>query len=229
MALHNIRYMKQFALIVAGGSGSRMSADKPKQFMLLNNRPILMHTIQKFYDFNNAIEIVVVLPDSQFEYWRKLCAEFDFSINHQVIKGGDERFFSVKNGLDVLSNDGIVFIHDGVRPLVSHQTIQRALDTTLQHGNAVPVLPVIESLRKIDEGGNEMVDRSQFVGIQTPQTFLLSEIKEAYQQNFSKAFTDDTSVLECTGKIINLIEGNRENIKITNPIDLKIAEALLGE
>lgn len=218
--------MKQYAIIVAGGSGSRMKTDVPKQFMLLNKLPILMHTINRFFTFNPQMEIILVLPQSQISLWNDLCLEFDFSVNHTITKGGKERFFSVQNGLDACNSDGIVFIHDGVRPLVSHKTIQNCLETTLEKGNAVPVLSVIESLRVIEKETNRMVDRSKFVSIQTPQVFHLNEIKEAYKQGYKKEFTDDTSVLERTGKQINLVEGNRENIKITNPIDLKIAESL---
>ncbi|MCF8362945.1 MAG: 2-C-methyl-D-erythritol 4-phosphate cytidylyltransferase [Prolixibacteraceae bacterium] len=219
--------MKQFALIVAGGNGSRMKSDVPKQFLLLDNLPVLMHTINRFYHFNPEIEILLVLPEAQFEMWGALCKKYRFNVKHQIIAGGENRFQSVKNGLAAISEEGIVFIHDGVRPLVSSETINRCLEVTLKKGNAVPVLTAVESLRILENGSNRIVDREKFVTIQTPQTFYVEEIKAAYAQGYDPLFTDDTSVLERSGKTINLVEGNRENIKITHPADLIVAEALL--
>lgn len=219
--------MKLYALIVAGGSGSRMKTDMPKQFLMLNGLPVLMHTIKKFYQFNAQIEMILVLPESQAESWRNLCLEFQFEIKHRVVFGGSNRFMSVQNGLDAINDNGIVFIHDGVRPLVSTETINRCLETTLDKGNAVPVLPVVESLRMLEQGTSRMVDREKFVSIQTPQTFYVDEIKAAYAQGYSPQFTDDTSVLERSGKPIYMVKGNRENIKITHPVDLVVARALI--
>lgn len=219
--------MKQFALIVAGGNGSRMNSEIPKQFLLLNDLPVLMHSINRFYHFNSEIEIVLVLPEAQFGMWRSLCKKYGFTVKHQVIAGGENRFQSVKNGLDSINNKGIVFIHDGVRPLVSSKTINQCMETTIEKGNAVPAGAVVESLRMVENGVNKIVDRDKFVNIQTPQTFYVEEIKAAYAKGFDPLFTDDTSVLERSGKTINLVEGNRENIKITHPADLIVAEALL--
>lgn len=216
-----------YAIIVAGGTGNRMNSAVPKQFMLLNNKPVLMHSIEKFHQFDSAIKILVVLPETQIDEWKKLCLKHKFEIEHQLVAGGTERFYSVKNGLDAITNDGIVFIHDGVRPLVSMETIRLCLNATLEFGNAVPVLPVVESLRQVKFGHSKMVDRKHFVAIQTPQVFMIDEIKAAYAHGYDPSYTDDTSVLERTGTIIHLVEGNRENIKITHPIDLKVAEALL--
>ncbi|MFA9392613.1 MAG: 2-C-methyl-D-erythritol 4-phosphate cytidylyltransferase [Prolixibacteraceae bacterium] len=217
------------ALIVAGGTGNRMNSDIPKQFMLLNNKPVLMQTILQFIKFDPNINIILVLPIVQIEIWQRLCKDHHFEIKHHLVAGGQVRFQSVKNGLDAISENGIVFIHDGVRPLVSQATIQRCLDTACEKGNAVPVLPLIESLRQIENENNKMVDRSQFVTIQTPQVFSVKEIKAAYKLGFDPAFTDDTSVLERTGASIHLVDGNRENIKITHPIDFLIAEALMKQ
>ncbi len=219
--------MKQVALIVAGGKGNRMNATVPKQFLLLNNQPILMHTINRFLEFNSEIEIVIVLPKSEIENWNILCKEFNFKVSHRVIAGGKERFFSVKNGLDQLTGKGIVFIHDGVRPLVSLKTIERCNAVAIEKGNVIPVLPLIESIRKVLDKKSMMANRSEFVSIQTPQAFQIELIKKAYQQEFESGFTDDASVLENLGIEINLVEGNRENIKITHETDLKIAKALL--
>lgn len=218
---------KNYALIVAGGSGSRMNATVPKQFLLLNDKPVLMHTIERFHEYDNAIEIIVVLPEAQFELWESLCHEYKFSIRHQLVAGGSVRFESVKNGLSRIQGDGIVAIHDGVRPLVSFETIGRCFEVARLKGNAIPVMPVIESLRMIDGENSKAVDRSSFVTIQTPQVFSVSEIKAAYNQPFSEVFTDDASVLEAAGSAINLVHGNIENIKITHPADLIFAGMLI--
>jgi len=219
--------INKYALIVAGGSGSRMNADVPKQFLLLNERPVLMYTIERFYDYNNSIGILLVLPENQFSLWATLCTEHNFNIQHQVVAGGSVRFESVKNGLSKIQGDGIVAIHDGVRPLVNIETIGRCFEVAAEKGNAIPVMPVIESLRIIDGENSKAVDRSSFVTIQTPQVFNFSEIKEAYNQPFNETFTDDASVLEATGTAINLVPGNIENIKITHPADLLFAGLLI--
>lgn len=219
---------KRYALIVAGGSGSRMNADVPKQFLLLNEKPVLMHTIERFHEYDNAMEIIVVLPEAQFPLWENLCREYKFCIQHQLVAGGSVRFESVKNGLMKIENDGIVAIHDGVRPLISFETIGRCFEIARLKGNAIPVMPVIESLRTIDGENSKAVDRSSFVTIQTPQVFNVSEIKSAYNQHFNEVFTDDASVLEAAGSAINLVEGNIENIKITHRADLILVQALLN-
>jgi 2-C-methyl-D-erythritol 4-phosphate cytidylyltransferase len=219
--------INKYALIVAGGSGSRMNADVPKQFLLLNERPVLMYTIERFYDYNNSIGILLVLPENQFSLWATLCTEHNFNIQHQVVAGGSVRFESVKNGLSKIQGDGIVAIHDGVRPLVNIETIGRCFEVAAEKGNAIPVMTVIESLRIIDGENSKAVDRSSFVTIQTPQVFNFSEIKEAYNQPFNETFTDDASVLEATGTAINLVPGNIENIKITHPADLLFAGLLI--
>ena len=219
--------MKKFALIVAGGSGSRMNESVPKQFLELQDRPVLMHTFDVFNNYDSQIEFVLVLPQNQVEYWRELCKKYNFLINHKLAFGGKTRFHSVKNGLDLIEEEGIVFIHDGVRPLVSVQTIQNCFETAVEKGNALPVVSVAESVRFVDETGNSSVDRSKYFLVQTPQTFNLGLIQKAYQQNFSDKFSDDASVLESFGETINLVEGNRENIKITYPEDLIIAKSFL--
>lgn len=218
--------MKQVALIVAGGKGNRMNATVPKQFLILNNRPILMHTINRFLEYNSEMEVIVVLPESEIQNWKQLCKKYNFEAQHRVVAGGKERFFSVQNGLDQFTGNGLVFIHDGVRPLVSLETIQRCESVAEEKGNVIPVLPLIESIRKVSASKSEMAKRSDFVSIQTPQAFKIELIKKAYQQEFNSGFTDDASVLENLGIEINLVEGNRENIKITHETDLKIAKAL---
>jgi 2-C-methyl-D-erythritol 4-phosphate cytidylyltransferase len=221
--------MKKFALIVAGGVGSRMGAELPKQFIELAGKPILVWTIRRFLDFDPETDLVLVLPASQFERWQQISDQFQLAGKISLVSGGETRFQSVKNGLDAISGDGIVFIHDGVRPLVSHETLQNCFQTALEKGNALPVSPVVESLRQIDAGASRHIDRSAYRLVQTPQTFHTSLIKKAYQQTENDFFTDDASVCEATGIQIHLVDGNPENIKITNPMDLRVAEALLTQ
>lgn len=219
--------MEKFALIVAGGSGTRMGTDVPKQFLCLNGKPILMHTLERFMAYDRSIQITLVLPESQFDYWIDLCQTHGFKLRHQLVSGGSTRFQSVRNGLMNLPDDGIVFIHDGVRPLVSTQTLSNCEKSTLERGNALPVMPVIETLREVSDGISKHADRSRFRLVQTPQTFQLERIKQAFQQNESPLFTDDASVAEAFGDKIHLVEGNVENIKITQPPDLRIAALFL--
>ncbi|HZL12090.1 MAG TPA: 2-C-methyl-D-erythritol 4-phosphate cytidylyltransferase [Prolixibacteraceae bacterium] len=219
--------MKKFVLIVAGGSGSRMGTEIPKQFLDLCGIPVLMHTIQVFYEFDPNCDLILVLPETQQKYWAGLCLKHSFSIPHQIVSGGETRFHSVENGLSRIKGEGIIFLHDGVRPLVSRETLGRCFDTAQKNGNAIPVLPVCESLRKLDGTKNISVDRSLFFSVQTPQTFRTNQIREAYLQSFDSCFTDDASVVEKAGFSIHLVDGNHENIKITNPTDLIIAEAFL--
>lgn len=218
--------MKKFVIIVAGGSGSRMGTEIPKQFLELCGKPVLMHTIQVFHDFDPESKIILVLPEDQHPFWKGLCLKHSFSLVHQVVSGGKTRFHSVQNGLSQIDGEGVVFIHDGVRPLVSQETLDRCLETAQKCGNAIPVLPVTESLRKQEGDQNISVDRSQYFSVQTPQTFRSGQIREAFQQDFDPAFTDDASVAEKAGFPIFMVEGNRENIKLTTPIDLIVAEAL---
>ncbi|MBW6534077.1 MAG: 2-C-methyl-D-erythritol 4-phosphate cytidylyltransferase [Mariniphaga sp.] len=219
--------MKKYALIVAGGSGTRMKSPFPKQFIDVNGKPLLMHTFQAFMNFDSNFEFVLVLPEGEIDTWKKLCENHSFSMKHLVVKGGKTRFQSVKNGLKQINEEGIVFIHDGVRPLVSAQTIANCFQTALRKGNALPVIAPSESVREVFNGQNKAVDRNRFFLVQTPQTFRIQLIQDAYNQEYLPEFTDDASVLENTGKKIYLVEGNRENIKITYPEDLKLASLLL--
>ncbi|MDP4205975.1 MAG: 2-C-methyl-D-erythritol 4-phosphate cytidylyltransferase [Bacteroidota bacterium] len=221
--------MKRYALIVAGGSGSRMGSSLPKQFLPLKGKPVLFRTLSVFYHFDPEIEIILALPDTQIPYWNELISSQQEKIPHQIVPGGKTRFHSVKNALQKITEEGIVFIHDGVRPLVSPETLMRCLNLTIEKGNAIPVLPSNESLRRIEKDSSVAVDRSQYVMVQTPQVFHSSIILEAYNQKFSPLFTDDASVVEKLGYPIHLTEGNRENIKITHPSDLIIAEAFMKD
>lgn len=220
--------MKKFVLIVAGGSGTRMGTDIPKQFLEICGKPILMHTIQVFYDFDPECELILVLPEEQQEYWAGLCLKHSFTLPHRIVSGGENRFNSVKNGLNLIDGEGIVFIHDGVRPLVSRLTIERCFHMAKKNGNAIPVLRVNESLRKQKGNQSVSVDRTLYLSVQTPQTFQSDQIIRAFEQDFDPAFTDDASVVEKAGFPIFMVEGNRENIKITTPEDLIIAEAFMN-
>lgn len=220
-------FMKLYTLIVAGGAGSRMGTNIPKQFLELAGKPILMLTIERFRAFDGSMEIITVLPENQLEYWDFLKKEFSFSIAHTIITGGSSRFFSVKNGLEPVEDTGLVAIHDGVRPLVSSDTIKRCFEAAGKYGNAIPVVSPHDSLRMMTGKGSVPVNRQDIKIIQTPQVFRAELIKKAYLQEYTPDFTDDATVLEKAGVKIHLVEGNRENLKITNPEDLIISAALL--
>jgi len=219
--------MQLYVVIVAGGSGKRMGAETPKQFLELAGRPVLMHTIERFKSFNETIEIITVLPENQLRHWCELQEKYSFHIPQTLVKGGSHRFFSVRNGLKFVTIPGLVAIHDGVRPFVSIDTIKRCFETAERLGNAIPAISPTESLRIITDQGSVPVNRFHVKQIQTPQVFNAELIKKAYMQEYDPEFTDDATVLEKSGEKINLIEGNRENIKITNPEDLLISTALL--
>ena len=215
--------MKKVALIVAGGKGERMNADIPKQFLLLNNLPILMHTIKQFSHFE---EIVLVLPKSQFDYWNELCKNNNFTQIHILVEGGKTRFHSVKNGLDKIDNTSVVAIHDGVRPLISTALINSLVGKIKSGIGVIPIVPVKDSIRKVEGENSTHIDRSNLYKVQTPQCFLSADIKEAYTQDFSGTFTDDASVFEANGGKINTLLGEEKNLKITTQEDLNIAEIL---
>jgi 2-C-methyl-D-erythritol 4-phosphate cytidylyltransferase len=219
--------MELYVVIVAGGSGKRMGAEIPKQFLELAGRPVLMHTIERFKSFNKAIEIITVLPENQLRHWIELQKKYFFTVPHTLVKGGSHRFFSVRNGLKFVNVPGLVAIHDGVRPFVSIDTIKRCFDTAEKLGNAIPSVSPADSLRILTDHGSEPVNRLHIKQVQTPQVFNAELIKKAYLQEYKPEFTDDATVFENTGERINLIDGNRENIKITNPEDLLISTALL--
>ncbi|MBI9036536.1 MAG: 2-C-methyl-D-erythritol 4-phosphate cytidylyltransferase [Bacteroidales bacterium] len=220
--------MKEYLIIVAGGIGKRFDSKTPKQFLNIAGRPLLMHTILGFYNYSKEIEIFLVLPQEYFEFWKNLCFEYKFEINHRLVEGGSERFYSVKNALKFIPDKSFVAIHDGVRPLVDQTTINKCFSDVKKFGNAIPVSKINDSIRQISEDGKSYaIDRTKFRIIQTPQTFYSGKIKQAYLQEFDESFTDDASVLEKMGEEIHLIEGNSENIKITKKTDLRFAETLL--
>ncbi|MEN8247688.1 MAG: 2-C-methyl-D-erythritol 4-phosphate cytidylyltransferase [Bacteroidota bacterium] len=217
-----------YALIVAGGSGKRMGSHKPKQFLLLDKQPVLLHTIKVFYRFSKSLKIIIVLPQSEFSTWESLVKEHDFNIPVTLIAGGETRFDSVKNGLDSIhDSDGLVAIHDGVRPFVSIEVIKKCYDSARLHGSGVAAVTSKDSIRKITGDQNISVLRDDYRLMQTPQTFNIKLIKEAYQMASHKEFTDDASLAESNGVKIRLVEGDYDNLKITTPEDLIIAQALL--
>ncbi len=220
--------MKKAVVIVAGGSGSRMKSDLPKQFIELLGKPILMHTIRNFVNYDRQMKLILVLPQSQISFWKDLCIKHKFKENYELAEGGNTRFESVKNGLMKIKNECLVGIHDGVRPLVSHKTLDNCFLVASQKGNAVPVTDCIESIREIITESSQSVDRNKYKMVQTPQVFKYSAIHKAYEQPYLHTFTDDASVYESAGYKIALTNGNRENIKITTPMDLIIAEAIMN-
>ncbi|MFV0483437.1 MAG: 2-C-methyl-D-erythritol 4-phosphate cytidylyltransferase [Bacteroidales bacterium] len=215
-------------IVVAGGKGARMNTEVPKQFLLLRNKPILAHTIERFHLFCNTANIIVVLPKEQICTWQEYIRNRNFDIPHKFVAGGETRFHSVKNGLSkITSNTGIVMIHDGVRPLVDNATLKRCIDGAENYGAVVPARNITESLRLInDDNSTTAVDRSRYMSVQTPQTFKTSLITACYKQEYKENFTDDASVAEHAGVRVECVEGNIENIKITYPSDIKIADIL---
>ena len=221
--------MNKIALIVAGGSGTRMNSEIPKQFMLLHKRPVLMHTLSVFHSYNRDMDLILALPENQAGKWNELCKLHDFRLRHQVVSGGETRFHTVKKNIAGLPNGSLVAIHDGVRPLVSLDTIDRCFQAAAAYGNAVPCIEIPETLRRLNGKRSRQVNRTKYRLIQTPQVFLADLLKKAYDQDYRPDFTDDAGVVENMGHTIHLVEGNGENIKITYRQDLIVAGTLLKD
>lgn len=218
-----------YIIIVAGGKGLRMGGDIPKQFMPVGGNPVLMRTIERFREYSDSLGIILVLPKAQQDYWRELCSKYAFSVDYQIANGGETRFHSVQNGLALIPDDaeGVVGVHDGVRPFVSIDTISRCYETARKAKAVIPVTPVVETLRYVGDGNDRNVLRSDYRLVQTPQTFDIQLLKEANRQEYKEVFTDDASVVEGIGQKVTMVEGNRENIKLTTPFDMKMAEMLI--
>ena len=212
---------------MAGGTGTRMNSAVPKQFLPLAGKPVLLHSIMAFHEYDASVQIIITLPAVLYASWETLCSQYSFRLPHKLAVGGKMRFDSVKNALSFIPADGIVAIHDGVRPLISRDLIARAFDHAVAHGNAIPIVPVTDSVRSTNGSLNNPLDRSKLRIIQTPQVFHASPLLKAYQQDYKDSFTDDASVLEAAGETIHLLQGDPYNIKITYPEDLAIAEALM--
>ncbi|MDR1224651.1 MAG: 2-C-methyl-D-erythritol 4-phosphate cytidylyltransferase [Tannerella sp.] len=220
--------MKRTVIIVAGGKGLRMGGELPKQFIPLQGRPVLMHTLDVFYSWDPGTDVVLVIPEEQDTYWKMLCKELHCTVPHRIVYGGGARFHSVRNGLNETEEGGLIAVHDGVRPFVAQDVISSCFTVAEAFGAALPVIPVIESIREISEDGSRPFDRNRLCIVQTPQVFRADLLREAYRQPYDERFTDDASVVEAAGHVIRLVDGNRENIKITTPVDLQYAELYLG-
>ena len=218
--------MKKHIIIVAGGKGLRMGGDIPKQYLPVCGKPVLMRTLEAFHVYDASIHLILVLPVSQQAYWKQLCEEYQFNLAHEIADGGETRFHSVKNGLALIKEDGLVGVHDGVRPFVSQEVIARCYDEALSLKAVIPVVGVVETVRHLTDEGSETVPRDQYKLVQTPQVFDVALLRRAYEQTYTDMFTDDASVVEALGEKVYLVEGNRENIKLTTPFDLKLAELL---
>lgn len=231
--------MNRSVLIVAGGKGLRMGGDLPKQFIPIQGKPVLMHTLEAFHRWDASVRLVLVLPEDHQPYWKMLCKEIGCKVPHRIANGGETRFHSVRNGLRFLSEelkvlpgggrDCLVGVHDGVRPFVSPDVVEACFSQAARCGAVIPVVPMIDSLRETDKRGSHPVDRSRYVAVQTPQVFDFDLLWRAYGQPYIPRFTDDASVVEALGHSIETVPGNRENIKITTPFDLLVAEALFAK
>ena len=231
--------MMDYIIIVAGGKGLRMGSDIPKQFLPIGGKPVLMRTLERFREYSDDIQIILVLPEAQQEYWHQLCDEYHFDVEYTLANGGQTRFHSVQNGLAKVPDDaqGVVGVHDGVRPFPSIEVIKNCYETARTAKAVIPVIPVVETVRQLIDSDSQLsilnsqlsktVPRDHYRLVQTPQTFDIQLLKAAKRQPYNDGFTDDASVVEAFGHKITLVEGNRENIKITTPYDLKIAEVLI--
>ena len=218
-----------YVIIVAGGKGLRMGSDIPKQFLPIGGKPVLMRTLERFRAYDTDMKIILVLPEAQQDYWRQLCEQYHFDVKYELANGGQTRFHSVQNGLALIPDDaeGVVGVHDGVRPFPSIDVIRNCYTTARTAKAVIPVIPVVETVRQLENDSSVTVPRDKYRLVQTPQTFDIQLLKAANRQPYNDGFTDDASVVESYGHDITLVEGNRENIKITTPYDMKIAEVLL--
>ena len=222
--------MNEYAIIVAGGSGSRMNSNVPKQYLMIDNKPVIVHTIQRFYDYNSSITIICCVHNDYIHEVNELMAHYFPEKNWLVTEGGETRFHSVKNGLNELKDEhALVAIHDAARPLVSVSTIQKAMEAAKNHGSGIPVIPVNESLRVVEDLKSKAVNRNDYKIVQTPQCFQIPLIKRAFAVDYHDSFTDDATVFEYAGNEVRLTIGNPENIKITLANDLIVAEKLLNK
>ncbi len=216
-----------YIIIVAGGKGLRMGGDIPKQFLPIGGKPVLMRTIERFRAYSNNLQIILVLPEAQQNYWKQLCKEYAFDVDYMLTNGGETRFHSVQHGLALIPDDaqGVVGVHDGVRPFPSIEVIKNCYETAREKKAVIPVVPVVETLRHITDGTKP---RNEYRLVQTPQCFDIQLLKAANRQPYNDGFTDDASVVEAFGFENTLVEGNRENIKITTPYDIVVAEAIIN-
>ena len=220
--------MQRSTIIVAGGSGKRMGGSIPKQFMLVKGKPLLCWTIEAFRAFDPAMPIIVVLPEAQITIWKALCIGHAFLIEHQVVTGGEERSHSTRNGLAAITGDGLVAVHDGVRPLVSKELIARCFTAAEEHGAAIPVVPISSSVRQVEGKSSKAIDRSTLRAVQTPQCFRTELLRRAFAEPFDAAFTDEATLVEHLGAAIHLVPGEENNLKVTTSVDLRFTELMLA-
>lgn len=222
--------MSDYIIVVAGGKGLRMGSDIPKQFLPIGGKPVLMRTLERFREYSEDLQIILVLPEAQQEYWQGLCEKYDFKVEYLLANGGQTRFHSVQNGLALVPDnaEGVVGIHDGVRPFPSISVIRNCYETARIAKAVIPVIPVVETVRHLNNDDSMTVPRNEYRLVQTPQTFDIQLLKAANHQPYNDGFTDDASVVESYGHKITLVEGNRENIKITTPYDITVAEAIIN-
>jgi 2-C-methyl-D-erythritol 4-phosphate cytidylyltransferase len=220
--------MQRTTIIVAGGSGKRLGGPVPKQFQTVKGRPLLMWTIEAFHRYDPTMPLIVVLPKEHFDIWRALCMGHRFMIDHEVVAGGEQRWHSVKAGLDKAQGDGLVAVHDGVRPLVSAGLIGRCFDAAHEQAAAIPVVPVVPSIRETTADGSRALDRSRLLAVQTPQCFHVDLLRKAFEQPYDSTFTDEATLVERLGVKVALVEGEESNIKVTTALDLHLAEHLLA-
>ena len=218
-----------YVIIVAGGKGLRMGSDIPKQFLPIGGKPVLMRTLERFREYSAELQIILVLPEAQQDFWKGLCNEYHFQVEYLLANGGQTRFHSVQNGLALVPDDaeGVVGVHDGVRPFPSVEVIRNCYETARTAKAVIPVIPVVETVRHLEGDSSVTVPRGDYRLVQTPQTFDIQLLKAANRQPYNDGFTDDASVVESYGHAITLVEGNRENIKITTPYDIVVAEAII--
>lgn len=214
-------------IVVAGGSGTRMGADLPKQFLELNGLPILMHTLRHLHEMDAAMQLVLVLPESQMDFWEQLCYKHNWSVPHLLANGGATRFISVQSGL-ALAQGKLVGVHDGVRPFVSRTVVDACFAEAKRTGAAIPAVLIVQSLRKMEVGGSVAVDRSSYRAVQTPQCFQTELLRKAFASAEHTDYSDDATVVEANGHPISLVDGNEENIKITSPLDLELAQLIIA-
>ena len=219
--------LKEYVIITAGGSGLRMNTEIPKQFMDLSGTPVIIHTIRTFINYSNDIKLIVVLPEDHLNSWNKLIKKYPIHLEYEICSGGETRFDSVKNGLELVDDEVLVAVHDAVRPLVSVKLISDCFLLAAKQGNAVPAISLTDSAREVMGDDSKPADRGRIRLVQTPQVFRASQLKQAYQQAYRTSFTDDATVVEALGIKIHLVDGEKKNLKITNKEDLRIAEAYL--
>jgi 2-C-methyl-D-erythritol 4-phosphate cytidylyltransferase len=219
--------MHRSTILVAGGSGKRMGGPVPKQFQAVKGRPLLMWTIEAFHRYDPAMQLIVVLPQEHFDIWKALCMGHRFFIPHEVVAGGEQRWHSVKAGLSKVAGDGLVAVHDGVRPLVSAALIGRCFEAADRHAAAIPVVPVVPSVRETTADGSRALDRTRLLAVQTPQCFHADLLRKAFEQPYDPAFTDEATLVERLGVQVHLVEGEDANIKVTTAMDMRLAELML--